>query len=159
MSFKLSWAIDRKKNNNNNNVEIIRMILAVFEVFVSLFCFVFQDRILLCSFGACPGVHSVDQVDLQLIRSAFFCLPSAETKGVYHHHQAYSVHLILLMNVFSADHLVLDNQWVCSSSCSHHSLVACSSWCRVGASWLFPIHFGTSIAAVLIHLRVRQPCW
>jgi hypothetical protein len=35
------------------------------EYFVCLFCFVFRDRVSLCSPG-CPGTHSVDQAGLKL---------------------------------------------------------------------------------------------
>ena len=34
-------------------------------LFVCLFCFVFRDRVSLCSPG-CPGTHSVDQAGLEL---------------------------------------------------------------------------------------------
>jgi hypothetical protein len=37
---------------------------AAFSIFV-LFCFVFQDRVSLCSPG-CPGTQSVDQAGLEL---------------------------------------------------------------------------------------------
>jgi hypothetical protein len=36
--------------------------------FVCLFCFVFRDRVSLCSPG-CPGTHSVDQAGLELRNS------------------------------------------------------------------------------------------
>jgi hypothetical protein len=34
-------------------------------LFIVLFCFVFRDRVSLCSPG-CPGTHSVDQAGLEL---------------------------------------------------------------------------------------------
>jgi hypothetical protein len=45
-------------------------------------CFVFQDRVCLCSPG-CPGTHSVDQAGLEL--RACLCLPIAGIKGLRHH--------------------------------------------------------------------------
>jgi hypothetical protein len=44
------------------------------------FCFVFRDRVSLCSPG-CPGTHSVE-ADLE---STCLCLPSAGIKGVHYH--------------------------------------------------------------------------
>ena len=38
----------------------------------------------LCS-PCCPGTQYVDQAGLELKRSAFLCIPSAEIKGVYHY--------------------------------------------------------------------------
>ena len=43
---------------------------------ILLYCFFFQDRVVLCS-PDCPGTHSVDQAGL--------CLPSARIKGMHHH--------------------------------------------------------------------------
>lgn len=37
--------------------------------------------------------------------------------------------------------------WI-TSSCSHHSIVACNSLCRLEAAWAFPIHGGMSVVAV-----------
>jgi hypothetical protein len=54
------------------------------EFFVCLFCFVFWDRVSLCSSG-CPGTHSVDQPGLELRTPPAPCLPSAGIKGVSHH--------------------------------------------------------------------------
>jgi hypothetical protein len=45
---------------------LLLLLLLVFVLFVCLFvCFVFQDRVSLCSPG-CPGTHSVDQDGLEL---------------------------------------------------------------------------------------------
>jgi hypothetical protein len=58
--------------------------------FVCLFCFVsfcFQVKVSLCSL-VCPGTHSVDQAGLSTQRSACLFLPSAEIKGMCHHHPA-----------------------------------------------------------------------
>ena len=48
---------------------------------------VFQDRVSLCGFGACPGTSSADQAGLELIE---ICLPSARIKEVHHHRPACS---------------------------------------------------------------------
>ena len=46
--------------------------------------FLFLKSGFLCSFGACPGTHSVDQVVLE--RFSCLCLPRAMIKCVCHHH-------------------------------------------------------------------------
>ena len=61
-----------------------------------LFCFVlffvgwWQDRISLCNCSGCPGTHFVDLAGLKLTDIHWLRLPSAEIKGVYHHHQVLS---------------------------------------------------------------------
>jgi hypothetical protein len=61
------------------------------------------------------------------------------------------IHIHIYIYAFRADHLVLDNQVVCSSY-SQHPSVACRSLHRVEASWAFPSHFGTSVVDAPIHL-------
>ena len=51
------------------------------SVFFILFCFVFRDRVSLCSPG-CPEIHSVDQAGLKL-RDLLTCLSSAGIKGIF----------------------------------------------------------------------------
>lgn len=45
-------------------------------------------------------------------------------------------------------------------SYSKHSLVVCSSFPTVEASWaLSPFHISVSIGIILVQVRFRQPCW
>ena len=55
-----------------------------------IYFLVFQDRFSLCTFGACPGTHSVDQLASNSQRSVCLCLPSAGIRGVCLHHLAHS---------------------------------------------------------------------
>lgn len=69
-----------------------------------------------------------------------------------------------MYNVSKTDHLVLHNQLMCYSlkknvsSHLQHLLLACLSLCRTEAFRCF-LSFWTFIAAGLIQLMVRQPCW
>jgi hypothetical protein len=49
-----------------------------------LFCFVFRDRVSLCSPG-CPGTHSVDQAGLELKNLPASASRVLGFKGVCHH--------------------------------------------------------------------------
>lgn len=62
---------------------------------------------------------------------------------------------------FRADHLALDDQFVCSclgnSTSSTNSCLQLSIDCRVKALWHFPIYFDISVAVILAQLMFEHP--
>jgi hypothetical protein len=57
--------------------------------------------------------------------------------------------------------LVLDNQWLCSfhGEDSQHSLVTCSSLCRVRSCGPFSSHISIYISIIFVQHMYKQPYW
>jgi hypothetical protein len=68
----------------NAGIKSVRHQQLILDFCFVLFCFVFRDRVSLCSPG-CLGTYFVDHAGLELRNPPASCLQSAEIKGVCHH--------------------------------------------------------------------------
>jgi hypothetical protein len=130
-------------------------------LFVCLFvCFVFWDRVSLCSSG-CPGTHSGPGWP-QTQRSTCLCLASAGIKGMHHHCLASSFFHVSLFAIANARTANLWDFWrlpfLCLLSHLKYNMILLSSWASysyiVGIPILFLANIHLSVSTYHVYSLV-----